>query len=37
LTEIAHASEYESLSHFNRQFQKVSGTDPKAFRQQQQF
>jgi len=35
--EIAHTSGYENLSHFNRQFQEVSGTDPMAFRQRQQF
>ena len=34
VAETAYASGYESLSNFNRQFQEISGTSPKVFRQQ---
>jgi len=34
VAETAYASGFESLSNFNRQFQQISGTSPKVFRQQ---
>jgi AraC-like DNA-binding protein/quercetin dioxygenase-like cupin family protein len=34
VAEISYASGFESLSNFNRQFQEISGCNPKKFRQQ---